>query len=67
MTVLCRHFEFQADAFALKLGRAPSLRSALIKLNADNLSFPLSDWLYSMWHYSHPPILERLAALDKTE
>jgi len=67
MTVLCRHFEFEADAFALRLGRAPELRSALIKLNSDNLGFPLCDWLYSMWHYSHPPLLERLSALDKTE
>jgi len=67
MTVLSRHFEFQADAFARRLGRAADLRSALIKLNRDNLGFPLSDWLYSMWHFSHPPLLERLAALDKTE
>ena len=67
MTVLSRHFEFEADAFALRLGRAPVLRRALIKLNSDNLGFPLCDWLYSMWHYSHPPLLERLAALDKTE
>jgi STE24 endopeptidase len=67
MTVLSRRFEFAADAFALQLGHAPALRSALIKLNRDNLGFPLSDWLYSTWHYSHPPLLERLAALDKTE
>jgi len=67
LTVLSRHFEFEADAFARHLGRAAVLRHALIKLNSDNLGFPLSDWLFSMWHYSHPPLLERLAALDKTE
>lgn len=67
MTVLSRHFEFEADSFARRLGRAVVLRAALIKLNSDNLGFPVSDWLYSTWHYSHPPLLERLAALDKTE
>uniref|UniRef100_G1RNB7 CAAX prenyl protease n=1 Tax=Nomascus leucogenys TaxID=61853 RepID=G1RNB7_NOMLE len=60
LTVLSRRFEFQADAFAKKLGKAKDLYSALIKLNKDNLGFPVSDWLFSMWHYSHPPLLERL-------
>ncbi|KAK2154688.1 hypothetical protein LSH36_260g02000 [Paralvinella palmiformis] len=67
MTVLSRRFEFQADAFAKSLGYAASLRAALIKLNKDNLGFPLSDWLFSAWHYSHPPLLERMKALQKTE
>lgn len=67
MTVLSRRFEFQADAFAKSLGYAASLRSALIKLNKDNLGFPVSDWLFSAWHYSHPPLLERMKALEKTE
>jgi len=67
MTALSRRFEFQADAFAKKLHFAAKLRSSLIKLNRDNLGFPLSDWLYSAWHYSHPPLLERLDALDKTD
>jgi len=65
MTVLCRKFEFQADEFAGKLGRAPALKNALIKLNNDNLSFPVYDWLYSAWNHSHPPLLERIAALKK--
>ncbi|OCT92196.1 hypothetical protein XELAEV_18015252mg [Xenopus laevis] len=63
LTVLSRRFEFQADAFARNLGKAKDLYSALIKLNKDNLGFPVSDWLFSMWHYSHPPLLERLQAL----
>ncbi|XP_004705331.1 CAAX prenyl protease 1 homolog [Echinops telfairi] len=67
LTVLSRRFEFQADAFAKKLGKAKDLDSALIKLNRDNLGFPVSDWLYSMWHYSHPPLLERLQALKTTK
>ncbi|KAL8582512.1 hypothetical protein ACOMHN_065491 [Nucella lapillus] len=67
MTVLSRRFEFQADAFAKGLHFTDKLKSALIKLNRDNLGFPLTDWLFSAWHYSHPPLLERLKALDKAE
>uniref|UniRef100_A0AAY3ZTV9 CAAX prenyl protease n=1 Tax=Denticeps clupeoides TaxID=299321 RepID=A0AAY3ZTV9_9TELE len=63
LTVLSRRFEFQADAFAKDMGRASELYSALIKLNKDNLGFPVADWIFSMWHYSHPPLLERLRAL----
>jgi len=65
MTVLSRKFEFQADEFAAKLGRADDLKTSLIKLNNDNLSFPIYDWLYSAWNHSHPPLLERLEALSK--
>ncbi|KAK3089553.1 hypothetical protein FSP39_004574 [Pinctada imbricata] len=67
MTALSRKFEFQADAFAKTLRRASELKSALIKLNKDNLGFPVTDWLYSAWTYSHPPLLERMKALDKTD
>ena len=67
MTVLSRRFEFQADAFAKSLHKAGHLRSALVKLNRDNLGFPVADWLFSAWHYSHPPLIERLKALDKTD
>ncbi|XP_041353885.1 CAAX prenyl protease 1 homolog [Gigantopelta aegis] len=67
MTRLSRMFEFQADTFAKSMHRAEALKSSLIKLNKDNLGFPLSDWLFSTWHYSHPPLLERLKALEKTE
>jgi len=67
MSVLSRRFEFQADAFAANLGKAKDLKSALVKLNNDNLSFPIYDWLFSAWHHSHPPLLERLEALKKFE
>lgn len=65
MTVLSRKFEFQADAFAAKLGYKQYLKSALVILLKDNLSFPVCDWLYSMFNHSHPPLLERLSAIDK--
>ncbi len=64
MTALSRRFEFQADDFAANvLGKADKLASALVNLNNDNLGFPIYDWLYSAWHHSHPPLLERLSVL----
>jgi len=66
-TLLSRKFEFEADGFAKKLGYAADLKSSLVKLNLDNLGFPVYDWIYSSWHHSHPTLLQRLNALDKTE
>ena len=66
-TMLSRRFEFQADEFGRKLGRSKLLQSALVKLQKDNLGFPVVDWLYSAWTYSHPPVLERIQALKKSD
>jgi len=62
-TYITRCFEFQADRFAVSLGYGQNLQSSLAKLCTDNLSFPISDHLYSAFNHSHPPILERLAAI----
>lgn len=67
MTSLTRRFEFQADAFGKQLGRAEELKKALINMNKTNLSFPLNDWLYSAFNHTHPPLLERIDALGKSE
>ncbi|XP_037949652.1 CAAX prenyl protease 1 homolog [Teleopsis dalmanni] len=67
MTVLSRRFEYQADEFGQKLGYADQLGRALIKLNLDNLGFPIHDWLYSSWNHSHPTLLQRLARLKELE
>ncbi|XP_023234300.1 CAAX prenyl protease 1 homolog [Centruroides sculpturatus] len=66
-TALSRHFEYQADAFAKSMNKAADLRGALIKLNKDNLGFPLNDSWYSTWHHSHPSLLERIRALGKID
>lgn len=65
LTCLSRKFEFQADEFAVKLGNAEPLKHALVQLNKDNLGFPVYDHLYSAWHHSHPPLLERIEALKR--
>lgn len=63
MTKASRAFEYQADAFAKGLGYTNELARALVKLNVDNLGFPIYDPLYSGWNHSHPTLFERLAAL----
>uniref|UniRef100_H2Y4I2 CAAX prenyl protease n=1 Tax=Ciona savignyi TaxID=51511 RepID=H2Y4I2_CIOSA len=64
MHILSRRFEFQADEFAVGLGKKEKLKAALLKLFKDNLAFPVADPLYSARHNSHPPLLERLRAMD---
>ena len=64
---LTRRFEYQADQFSADLDKANTLQSALTKLNKDNLSFPIADPLYSMFHHSHPTFLERVRALAATK
>jgi len=66
-TLLSRSFEYQADAYAKRRGHAEKLKTALIKLNIDNLGFPIHDDLYSTFNHSHPTLIQRLRALDKTD
>ncbi|XP_058822873.1 CAAX prenyl protease 1 homolog [Topomyia yanbarensis] len=63
MTILSRRFEYQADEFAYGLGYSEDLGKALVKLNIDNLGFPIYDWMYSSWNHSHPTLLQRLERL----
>ncbi|XP_009615410.1 CAAX prenyl protease 1 homolog [Nicotiana tomentosiformis] len=67
LNLVSRTFEFQADAFAKKLGYAAPLRAGLVKLQEENLSAMNTDPWYSAYHYSHPPLVERLAAIDEPE
>lgn len=67
LNLVSRAFEFQADAFAKKLGYAAPLRAGLVKLQEENLSSMNTDPWYSAYHYSHPPLVERLAAIDESD
>ncbi|KAJ4954196.1 hypothetical protein NE237_031028 [Protea cynaroides] len=67
LNLLSRSFEFQADAFAKKIGYLKALRAGLVKLQEENLSSMNTDPWYSTYHYSHPPLVERLAALDESD
>ena len=63
MNILSRKFEFEADKFALDLGYKQELAKSLIKLQVQNLSTMDADWMYASYHYGHPILAERLAAL----
>ena len=65
---LSRRYEFEADAFAARTTGVPALLvDALKKLSVDNLSNLTPHPLKVMLEYSHPPVLERIAALRKME
>eukprot|EP01134_Creolimax_fragrantissima_P003804 CFRG3804T1 len=64
-TVVTRIREYEADEFAVQLGHGNNLKSALIKLQVDNLGNMNPDPWYSTYHYSHPPLVERLAAIER--
>jgi STE24 endopeptidase len=56
-----RRHEREADRFASGLTRDPdSMASSLIKLSKDNLSNLHPHPLYAAYHYSHPPIVQRI-------
>jgi len=62
--LLSRKHEFEADSFAKNLrGESDSLIQALLKLSKDNLSNLTPDKNYSAFHYSHPPVIERVKNL----
>ncbi len=63
---LSRRRETQADAYAVRLTGAPrALQAALVRLGEVNLATLHSHPWYAAWHYRHPPLLERLAAIDR--
>lgn len=56
-----RRHEIEADRFSFHLtGNKESMISALVKLSKDNLSNLHPHPLYALFHYSHPPVLERI-------
>ena len=62
-----RRNEFEADAFAAKLGYASLLASALKKISVDNKAHLNPDPLYATFNYTHPPVIERITALRKLD
>lgn len=62
---LSRHNEYQADNFAKDKYEAGSLISSLKKLSKNNLSNLTPHPAYVFFHYSHPPLLQRIRSLKK--
>lgn len=66
MNAWSRKHEFEADAYAAESQGSPEhLITALKKLSADNLSNLTPHRLRVILDYSHPPVTERIAALNK--
>ena len=62
-----RRHEKEADRYSYELtGDADSMISALVKLSKDNLSNLHPHPLYALFHYSHPPVLERIQSIRET-
>ena len=67
MNVFSRKHEFEADYFAATTYASEPLQTGLKKLSVDNLSNLKPHPAYVFVHCSHPPLLERLAALKLTK
>jgi len=63
LTVFSRHNEFGADEFSLNMDMSRDLQSGLCKIHLENLGAMCPDKLYSAYHYSHPPLVERLGRM----
>jgi STE24 endopeptidase len=65
---LSRRNEFQADRFAIRVTRdGQALVEALRVLAARNLSNLTPHPLYVRLHYSHPPLVERIRAIQEED
>ena len=64
MSMYSRKNEFEADAYARETFSGSALAEALKKLSVDSLSNLYPHPLYVFFHYSHPPLLKRLEAID---
>ncbi|KAL4466165.1 hypothetical protein ABPG72_011043 [Tetrahymena utriculariae] len=61
---MSRRYEFQADNYAFQMGYAKQLYVGLIKMFKENASNLLPHPIYSWYHYSHPPLKERLEQIE---
>ncbi|MCX5999648.1 MAG: M48 family metalloprotease, partial [Chloroflexi bacterium] len=68
MQMVSRKHEYEADRFAAETVSEPrSLVDALKKLHATNLSNLTPHPFYVLLHYSHPPLLQRIQAIQQHE
>jgi STE24 endopeptidase len=67
MMIYSRRNEYEADAYARETYSGPALASALRTLSVDSLSNLYPHPWYVFFHYSHPPLLKRLKALEVNE
>ena len=61
---MSRKNEFEADGFVRENFKPGPLAEALKKLSVKNLTNMMPHPAYVFFHYSHPPLLDRLAKLE---
>lgn len=61
---MVRYIEFKADEFSVNLGYGLSLRDGLVAIHVNNQANLNPDWIYSFFKFDHPPMIERLNAID---
>jgi STE24 endopeptidase len=63
MAAVSRRHEYEADAYACAQASGHDLSNALLKLYEDNAATLTPDPWYVRFYYSHPPAVQRLAAM----
>lgn len=63
ISYISRKNEYAADEFGSNMQTKEDLISALLKLVNENRFFPLAHKSYIFFHYTHPPLIDRLKAL----
>ena len=64
LTLNTRRNEFQADRYSVKQKFGEELKRGLVKMSIENRSNLDPDPLFSLYHYSPPPLMQRLGAID---
>lgn len=67
LTLNSRSCEYQADKYSIAKLRQTGLKSGLTKIHLENLGAMKVDWIYSMYHHSHPTLGERLKRMGEEE
>jgi len=63
VTAVIRLMEFQADRFSTDMGFGDDLQKALLLMREHNSMTVVHDRLYAACKYTHPPLLQRIAAI----
>jgi len=67
MNIISRKFEYEADRWSAETYQQPdSLIDALKKLSSNNLSNLSPHPLFVFLNYSHPTLMDRINAINKT-
>ncbi len=65
MTIISRKNEYAADAYANQFNLGDALISGLKTISSNALSNFTPHPMYVFFHYSHPPLLQRINAINK--